>query len=61
MVKLLLMLLIVNNDNDTAAWEIEIKRHEMVIDFSSNPSYITNCMGIEPRITGCKSDTLPQD
>ena len=22
------------------------------------PNYITNCVGIEPRMTGCKSNTL---
>ena len=26
-----------------------------------HPSYITNCVGIEPQKTGCKSDTLTQD
>ena len=29
-----------------------------LFDFSNNPYYITNCVGIEPRMTGCKSDTL---
>ena len=36
--------------------------HEKLFDFSSNPSYITiTCVGIEPRTTGCKSDTLTRD
>ena len=36
---------------------MENKWHEKLFDFSSNPYYITNCVGIEPRMTGCKSDT----
>ena len=41
---------------------MENKWHEKLFDFSSNPSYITiTCEGIEPRTTGCKSNTLTRD
>ena len=40
---------------------MENKWQEKFFDFSKNPYYITNCVGIEPRMTGCKSDTLTRD
>ena len=36
---------------------MENKWHEKLFDFSSNPSYITNCV----QKTRCKSDTLTRD
>ena len=40
---------------------MENKWHEKLLNFSCNPYYITNCVAIEPRTTGCKSNTLTQD
>ena len=39
-------------------WIINGKK---LFDFSNNPYYINNCMGIEPRMTGSKSNTLTQE
>ena len=39
---------------------MENKWQEMLFDFSNNPYYIS-WVGIEPRMTGCKSETLTRN
>ena len=40
---------------------MENKWQEKLFDFSNNPYYIISCVGIEPRVTRCKSETLTRD
>ena len=40
---------------------MENKLQEKVFDFSNNPQYMNKCVGIEPRMTGFKYDTLTRD